>query len=77
MSHKISMHRLTDKGHMRYYKIELIATLFGQFSLEREYGNISFRAPTGRKKNVFDTIEEAKTMFRKIVLQKERRGYKR
>jgi len=70
------MTRHTDKGTIRYYKLELFSTLFGEFVVERVYGNAQFKAPTGVKKEFFDSFDDAVAMFENLLKQKERRGYK-
>jgi len=74
--HSISMTRLTDKGTIRYNKLELFPTLFGDFVVEREYGNTYFKAPTGVKKDFFDSFDDAVAMFEKLLKQKQKKGYK-
>ena len=72
----ISMTRHTDRGTVRYYKLELSSTLFGEFVVEREYGNAYFKAPTGVKKDFFDSFDDAVAMFETLLKQKQKRGYK-
>lgn len=74
--HCVSMTRHTDKGTVRYYKLELFSTLFGEFVVEREYGNAQFKAPTGVKKEFFDSFDDAAAMFESLLKQKKKRGYR-
>jgi len=74
--HSISMKRHTNRGTVRYYKLELFSTLFGEFVVEREYGNAYFKAPTGVKKDFFDSFEDAVAMFETLLKQKQKKGYK-
>lgn len=46
----VLLHRITEKGNIRYYSIEIIATLFEEYMVERVYGNVRFKSCTGRKK---------------------------
>jgi len=73
---RVSLHRITNIGHIRYYRVELFATLFGEFVVEREYGNAKNKTPTGHKKMMYNTIEDAKEAFLVIVDLKQKRGYK-
>lgn len=70
------MHRVTDKGHIRYYRIELFQTLFGEFVVEREYGNIQNKGATGHRKTTYPSIDEAKDAFKIIVGMKQKKGYR-
>jgi hypothetical protein len=59
----ISLQRVTEKGLVRYYRIGIFATLFGEFVLEREYGNIRNKRTTGYKRSVFKDLQEATEAF--------------
>lgn len=74
--HSISLKRHTNKGTLRYYRLKLFSTLFGDFVVEREYGNAYFKAPTGVKKDFFDSFENAVAMFERLLKQKQKKGYK-
>ena len=73
----ISMTRQTDRGTVRYYKLELFCTLFGEFVVERRYGNICFKSPTGIKKDFFDSYDDAVMIFKQLLKQKQKKGYKK
>ncbi|WP_187648726.1 WGR domain-containing protein [Nitrosophilus labii] len=73
---RVSLIRQTKKGNIRYYRIELFLTLFGDYILEREYGNIRYKGPTGIRKNYFARFDEAIAQYDKIIKQKIRKGYK-
>ena len=60
----------------RYYKLFLSPTLFGDFLVEKEYGNIKYKAPTGIRKYYFLTLQEAKEYFKKTIKSKIKKGYK-
>ena len=72
----IIMTRHTNQGTVRYYKLCLFFTLFGDFVLEREYGNIHFKAPTGKKREFFDSYDDAYRRYNNILKQKRKKGYK-
>ncbi len=68
--------RVTQYGSVRYYKILLSANLFGELFVLREYGNVAYKAPTGRLEKSFETLEKAKLYYENTRLLKEKRGYK-
>lgn len=72
---RITLHRITEQGHIRYYRVELFATLFGEFVVEREYGATRNKSATGHKKSEYHTIDEAKNAFFMIIGQKKKNGY--
>lgn len=71
----VLLHRITEKGNIRYYSIEIIATLFEEYVVERVYGNVRFKSCTGRKNNVFPSFNEAQIFFEKLKKQKMKKGY--
>ncbi|EAJ4673153.1 polymerase, partial [Campylobacter coli] len=62
----VLLHRITEKGNIRYYSIEIIATLFEEYMVERVYGNVRFKSCTGRKNNVFSSFNEAQIFFERL-----------
>lgn len=65
--------RVADKNQFRFYRLDLQPTLFGEWSLIREWGRI------GRQGRVvthtFRTEEEACSALDRKVMGKCRRGY--
>jgi predicted DNA-binding WGR domain protein len=61
--------------NIRYYKLEMFLSLFGEYIVEREYGNVAYRAPTGVRKKIFFSIESAKEFYFKILKAKKAKGY--
>ncbi|EAH9122885.1 WGR domain-containing protein, partial [Campylobacter jejuni] len=61
--------------NIRYYSIEIIATLFEEYMVERVYGNVRFKSCTGIKNNVFPSFNEAQIFFEKLKKQKMKKGY--
>ena len=57
----------------RFYRLAIWPDLFGRFSLAREYGRIG-QGGTLRVDS-FGAEDEAEAAFRRLVRQKERRGY--
>ncbi|EAL3619336.1 WGR domain-containing protein [Campylobacter coli] len=66
---------MTEKGNIRYYSIEIIATLFEEYMVERVYENVRFKSCTGRKNNVFPSFNEAQIFFERLKKQKMKKGY--
>lgn len=60
----------------RYYKIYLSKTLFNDFEIERIYGNVTYKAPTGIKINSFDDENRAIDFIKKLTFSKISKGYK-
>lgn len=71
----VSMTRYTNKG-TRYYKLMLYLNLFDEFVVERQYGRISYKTPTGTKKDFFNSFDDAVIIFKKLLKQKKKKGYK-
>ncbi|TDA63623.1 WGR domain-containing protein [Sulfuricurvum sp. IAE1] len=72
---RITLHRITDQGHTRYYRVELFATLFGEYVVEREYGATRNKSATGQKKTEYHSLEEARSAFMVVVGEKKKKGY--
>ncbi|MCR2106942.1 WGR domain-containing protein [Campylobacter upsaliensis] len=71
----IILHKTMQNHHIRYYSLELSATLFGEFIVKRTYGNVRFKSFTGQKINSFTNYKEAKQFFETMKNKKIRRGY--
>ena len=72
---RASLIKDTNNGNIRYYNLEVFETLFGEYLLERIYGNIRYKAPTGVKKNYYTVITTAKEKYEFLLRQKMDRGY--
>ena len=63
-----------DKNQFRFYRLDLQPTLFGEWSVVREWGRI------GRQGRVviesYEHIKEAQQAITRTVHAKNRRGYK-
>ena len=68
--------RRTECGNTRYYRLELHPTLFNEYIVEREYGNVRYRRPTGIKIDYFYDEESAKSRYLSILRQKKNKGYR-
>jgi len=60
---------------IRYYRIEILKTLFDDFLLLIEYGNIKYNKPTRIIKEYFSDINLAIGKYEVIFKKKVRRGY--
>ena len=64
---------IPDKNQFRFYRLDLQPTLFGEWSLVREWGRIGRR---GRVViNTFGTLSEARSVLDGKAAEKSRRGY--
>ncbi len=70
------LYRSSGKG-IRYYKIELYSTLFGEYIVQRIYGNIKNRGATGSIRRYFKDFREGHRYYLKVLKQKQKRGYER
>lgn len=65
--------RIAEKNQFRFYRLALQPTLFGEWSMVREWGRI------GRKGRVvtdtFNTFGQASSALSQKILTKQRRGY--
>ena len=60
---------------VRYYRVSIEATLFNEFVVMREYGNVGNKTPTGIKQCYFPTLQEATKCAEKIIKEKVRKNY--
>lgn len=72
---RVYLERRIDDKHTRYYKIEYFATLFGDILLERIYGNVSYKKPTGHIKKYYSNMKDANDVFTLVLREKIKRGY--
>lgn len=60
----------------RYYNISILANLFGDYIVERIFGNTRYSSPTGNLKSIFTNKKEAYSYLEKILSSKIKKGYK-
>jgi predicted DNA-binding WGR domain protein len=60
---------------VRYYKVQICFTLFGEYLLICEWGNIDNKRSTGQKQNYFSSLSDLKDTIKKIIYHKSKRGY--
>jgi predicted DNA-binding WGR domain protein len=59
---------------LRFYALRVAPTLFGEWTLVREWGRIG--SPGTVRLDWFDSASQAEAAGRKLGRQKERRGYR-
>lgn len=52
----VLLHRITEKGNIRYYSIEIITTLFEEYMVERVYGNVRLKVAQEEKIMYFQVL---------------------
>lgn len=60
----VLLHRITEKGNIRYYSIEIIATLFEEYMVERVYGNVRLKVAQEEKIMYFQVLMRHKFFLR-------------
>lgn len=65
----------TVNSKERYYVLELIANLFGEYLVIRTYGSCSNAKPTGVISNTYQTLNTAQEAMEKVLHEKHKRGY--
>ncbi|MCL4431870.1 MAG: WGR domain-containing protein [Epsilonproteobacteria bacterium] len=70
-----SMMTRTVKHNVRYYLLEVTATLFDEWIMIRTWGSCANARPTGIIKKSYPTLQEAKTAMEEILHEKYKRGY--
>lgn len=65
----------TVNAKERYYVLELIANLFGEYLVIRTYGSCTNAKPTGAISTTYETLMDAKKVMEEILHEKHKRGY--
>lgn len=63
------------KGRVRYYTLELIPNLFGEWMVVRTYGSIKKLKPTGVIREIYDSAEVAAESIQSLISAKLKKGY--
>ena len=61
---------------VRYYSMKIYKTLFGEYLLEKRYGSLKNRSPTGIRQEYFAKREDALVAVQIKIQEKLKRGYK-
>jgi predicted DNA-binding WGR domain protein len=72
---KLTMIRKTNDTNIRFYKLAIELNLFNEYLVERIYGSVKNKSPTGMVKNIFKMECEAMSFARDIVSKKLKKGY--
>lgn len=71
---KMTMTR-SVKGRVRYYTLELIPNLFGEWMVVRTYGSIKKIKPTGVIREIYNDTEAAVASMQLLITTKLKKGY--
>ncbi len=63
------------KHRVRYYSIRVYKTLFGGYLLEKRFGSLKNKRPTGVIKEYYDNTDQTLSAIKKIVALKLKKGY--
>jgi len=63
------------KGRARYYTLELIPNLFGEWMVVRTYGSIKKLKPTGVIREIYNDVEAAVASMQLLISTKHKKGY--
>ncbi len=74
LSYKVTLHRVVNEK-VRYYSIEILPTLFGEYLLIRSFGGVKNKKPTRVIKEYFSHKEDSVKAFEKLVAEKVKKGY--
>lgn len=69
---KVELSRVVNRAK-RYYTIEILPNLFGEWLLVRSYGSLRYRPYT--KAQAFDSLTSAKEAFGRLLGIKMKKGY--
>ncbi|MDD3465607.1 MAG: WGR domain-containing protein [Campylobacterales bacterium] len=63
-------------NRIRYYTLDLQMDLFGEYIVNKIFGSICNKKPTGFKREYFQTRESAIISFKRNLALKMAKGYK-
>jgi len=63
------------KSNYRYYSLEIYKSIFGEYILEKKYGNLKNKSPTGVIREYYQNIQEVYEAYSIILNKKLKRGY--
>jgi predicted DNA-binding WGR domain protein len=72
---KMTLTRVVN-NRIRYYQITLGANLFGEYVIDRVYGSMNNKRPTGVIKEYCTSLQDANSKIKTIVHQKQQKGYR-
>ena len=62
-------------SRIRYYRLAVHPTLFGEFLLEREFGSVTHLKPTGVHREYFTLLQDAEEALMEWLKVKRKKGY--
>ena len=65
----------TVNERLRWYRLELLPNLFGEWLLIRSFGSMGRSRATGVKTELFDNPLMAQKVFERLVRSKTKKGY--
>lgn len=71
---KTTLYRMVDKRE-RYYTLDLIGNLFGEYMLVCTYGSTQRAKPTRTLTKVYESLVYARSAYSLVLKLKQRRGY--
>lgn len=71
---RIILHRMVQM-RQRYYTMETIANLFGEYLLICTYGSSKRAKPTGVRLEMFMNVQDANKAFDDRLMKKIKKGY--
>ncbi len=74
LSYKTTLYRVVNEK-TRYYSLEILPTIFGEYLLIRSFGGVKNKKPTRIIKEYFSHKEDGIKAFEKLVAEKVEKGY--
>jgi hypothetical protein len=65
----------TVNARVRYYTIDLISNLFGEWMVIRTYGSVKKLKPTGVIRDIYNNAEDAAASIQVLIQAKQKKGY--
>ena len=62
-------------NRIRYYSLEIYKNLFGEYILEKKYGSLKNKRPTGVKKECYINVYDALFACTQKIQEKLNKGY--
>jgi hypothetical protein len=63
-------------GLIRYYRIDLLLNLFGEWMVIRTFGSIKYSVPTRVITTIYPEKIDAQTAYEALICKKELKGYR-
>ena len=63
-------------GLIRYYRIDLLLNLFGEWMVIRTFGSVKHSIPTRVITTIYPEKIDAQTAYEALIRKKEQKGYR-